>query len=92
MTKVGVTRAALVAGAFVTLEILCRVGTIPSATMIPPSEMLVALWQILKSGRANADIAFTILNTLAAIVVSVVLGFWLGALCTHFVRLSTVVS
>ena len=48
--------------------------------MIPPSEMLVALWQILKSGRANADIAFTILNTLAAIVVSVVLGFWLGAM------------
>lgn len=80
MTKVGVTRAALVAGAFVALEILCRVGTIPSATMIPPSEMLVALWQILKSGRANADIAFTILNTLAAIVVSVVLGFWLGAM------------
>ncbi len=80
MTKVGVTRAALVAGAFVALEILCRVGTIPSATMIPPSEMVVALWQILKSGRANADIAFTILNTLAAIVVSVVLGFWLGAM------------
>lgn len=76
----GVTRAALVAGAFVVLEILCRFGTIPRATMIPPSEMLVALWQILKSGRANADIAFTILNTLAAIAVSVVLGFWLGAM------------
>jgi NitT/TauT family transport system permease protein len=75
-----VTRAALVAGAFVVLEILCRFGTIPRATMIPPSEMLVALWQILKSGRANADIAFTILNTLAAIAVSVVLGFWLGAM------------
>ena len=42
--------------------------------------MLTALWQILKSGRANADIAFTIVNTLAAIAVSVVLGFWLGAL------------
>ena len=80
LTKVGVTRAALVAGAFAALEILCRLGTIPRATMIPPSEMLAALWQILKSGRANADIAFTIVNTLAAIAVSVVLGFWLGAL------------
>jgi NitT/TauT family transport system permease protein len=79
LTKVGVTRAALVAGAFVALEILCRLGTIPRATMIPPSEMLVALWQILQSGRANADIAFTVINTLAAIAVSVVLGFWLGA-------------
>ena len=92
MTKVGVTRAALVAGAFVALEILCRVGTIPSATMIPPSEMLVALWQILKSGRANADIAFTILNTLAAIVVSVVLGFWLGAMLHALPRARRVVE
>lgn len=75
----GVTRIALVAGAFVVLELLCRLGTIPRATMIPPSEMLVALWQILKSGRANADILFTVVNTLAAIAVSVVLGFWLGA-------------
>lgn len=79
LTKVGATRAALVAGAFVVLEILCRLGTIPRATMIPPSEMLVALWQILASGRANADIAFTVVNTVAAVAVSVVLGFWLGA-------------
>lgn len=79
MTKVGATRVALVAGAFAVLEILCRLGTIPHATMIPPSEMLAALWQILESGRTNADIAFTIVNTLAAIAVSVVLGFWLGA-------------
>ena len=79
LTKVGATRVALVAGAFVLVEILCRIGTIPRATMIPPSEMVVALWQILESGRANADIAFTVINTLAAIAVSVVLGFWLGA-------------
>ena len=79
LTKVGVTRAALVAGAFVALEILCRLGTIPRATMIPPTEMVAALWQILRSGRANADIAFTVVNTFAAIVVSVILGFWCGA-------------
>jgi len=41
--------------------------------------MAAALWQILRSGRANADIAFTLVNTLAAIALSVVLGFWLGA-------------
>jgi len=74
------TRAALVAGGFVLLEILCRLGTIPRATMIPPSEMIAALWQILVSGRANSDIRFTTVNTLAAIAVSVVLGFWFGAI------------
>ena len=73
------TRAALVAGAFAALEVLCRTGTVPRATMIPPSEMVAALWEILSSGRADADIAFTVVNTVAAIVVSIILGFWLGA-------------
>ncbi len=76
---VGLTRAALCAGAFALLELLCRSAIIPRATMIPPSEMIAALWQMLHSGRADGDIAFTIVNTAAAVAVSVVLGFWLGA-------------
>jgi NitT/TauT family transport system permease protein len=79
LTKVGLTRAAVIAGAFLALEVLARSGTIPRATVIPPSEMVVALWQILRSGSANSDIAFTVVNTLAAIGLSVVVGFWLGA-------------
>jgi NitT/TauT family transport system permease protein len=79
LTSVSLTRIALITGAFVALELLCRAGTIPHATMIPPSEMVVALWQILLSGSADADIAFTVLNTVAAISLSVILGFWLGA-------------
>lgn len=47
--------------------------------MIPPTEMVVALWQILRSGSANGDIAFTVINMLAAVAISVLLGFWLGA-------------
>lgn len=47
--------------------------------MIPPTEMIAALWQILRSGRADGDIAFTVVNTSAAVAVSVVLGFWAGA-------------
>src|SRR5262245_21182931 len=50
--------------------------------MIPPSEMVVALWQILAGGKANADIAFTVLNTVAAIALSVFGGFLVGA-CLH---------
>jgi NitT/TauT family transport system permease protein len=80
------TRWALVAGSFVALEVLCRSGIIPRATMIPPTEMVVALWQILGSGRANGDIASTVVNLLAAIALSVFLGFWLGAALRAFVR------
>jgi NitT/TauT family transport system permease protein len=47
--------------------------------MIPPTEMVAALWQIIRGGRDNGDIAFTVVNTLAAVALSVVLGFWLGA-------------
>ena len=73
-TKVGLTRTAVVVGAFAALEILCRTAVVPRATMIPPSEIAVALWQILVSGKADSDIAFTIVNTLAAIALSIVLG------------------
>ena len=72
-------RIAVVVGAFAAIEALCRGGIIPRATMIPPTEMVAALWQILRSGSANADIAFTVVNTLAAIALAVVAGFWLGA-------------
>lgn len=73
-------RTALIVGAFVALEILCRVQVIDRITMIPPTEMLRSLWQILASGRFNDDIAFTIWNTAVAIALSVAGGFLAGAI------------
>ena len=89
-TKVGLTRIGVVAGAFIALEVLCRTGTIPRATMIPPTEMVAALLQILRSGQANNDIAFTLFNTAAAIALSVFLGFWLGTALHALPRLRRV--
>ena len=74
------------------LEFLCRIGEIPRSTMIAPSEMVVALWQILRSGKADADIAFTLINTLAAITISVIAGFWLGAALHALPRLRRAVE
>ena len=88
-TTVGLTRTGIVAGAFIALEILCRAGIIPRATMIPPTEMS-GLSQILRSGQANNDIAFTLINTVAAIALSVFLGFWLGAALHALPRLRRV--
>ena len=79
-TKVGVVRTIVVVAAFVAIEVLCRTGIINRLTMIPPTEMVVALWQILAGGKANADIGFTIFNTLAAMLVSVIGGFFAGVL------------
>ena len=79
VSKVTLARTALVAGAFAALELLCRAGLIDRITMIPPTEMVGALWQILTTGRFNQDIAFTIWNTTVAIGFSVVGGFLVGA-------------
>lgn len=79
-SKVGITRIAFVFGAFVLLEILCRSGIIDRVTMIPPTEMVLSLWQILVSGRFNNDIFFSIWNTCIAVSIAIVGGFLLGAL------------
>jgi NitT/TauT family transport system permease protein len=47
--------------------------------MIPPTEMAVSLWDILRSGRFNGDILFTLYNIVAAALLAIVLGFLLGA-------------
>ena len=64
---------------FAALELLCRLGIINRVTMIPPSEMIASLWGILQSGRFNADIFFTLYNVVAAALLAIVAGFFIGA-------------
>jgi NitT/TauT family transport system permease protein len=78
MTKVGVARLAFVVIVFSALELLCRLGIITRVTMIPPSEMVSSLWDIVESGRFNSDISFTFFNVVAAAVVAILIGFLLG--------------
>jgi NitT/TauT family transport system permease protein len=79
ITKVGLARAAFVLTAFAALELLCRLGIINRVTMIPPSETVVSLWAILRTGRYNEDIFFTLLNVIAASLVAIVVGSFVGA-------------
>jgi len=79
MSKVGGTRAALIFGLFAALEFLCRAGIINRVTMIPPTEMATSLWDILKSGRFNDDISFTLYNIAAATLLAAAAGFFIGA-------------
>jgi NitT/TauT family transport system permease protein len=79
ITKVGLARVAFVLTAFAALELLCRLGIINRVTMIPPSEMVASLWAILRTGRYNEDIFFTLLNVIAASLVAIVVGSFVGA-------------
>lgn len=78
-SKVVIARTAVVFGLFAVLEIFCRAGIIDRVTMIPPSEMVASLWDILRSGRFNDDILFTIYNVVAATVLAILIGFLIGA-------------
>jgi NitT/TauT family transport system permease protein len=87
LSRVGVVRTLVVVGAFAVLEALVRFGIVDRVTIIPPSEMVRAAWGILASGRYNADFAFTILNTLIAVALSVFGGFFAGAVLHALPRL-----
>jgi NitT/TauT family transport system permease protein len=79
ISNVALVRAAFVASVFIALELLCRLGIIDHVTMIPPSEMVSALFDIVRSGRFNSDIVFTFYNTIAATGLAIVVGFLVGA-------------
>jgi len=79
ITEAGIARAVVILLAFVALEVLCRVGIINRVTMIPPSEMVASLWSILITGRYNEDILFTLFNVIAAALIAIVGGFFVGA-------------
>ncbi|MGQ0523675.1 MAG: ABC transporter permease [Betaproteobacteria bacterium] len=85
-------RVAVIGAALAALEGLCRAGVITRLTMIPPSEMAAALVQIAASGRFIGDMRFTAQNTLAAMALSVVAGFGIGALVHSLPRLRRVLE
>lgn len=77
---IGLTRVAVIVGAIVVLEILCQRKIINPLTMIPPSEMAASLWQLFVSGKIWDDIAQTFSTVALAFVLSVTVGFALGAI------------
>jgi len=84
---VAAVRIAVIFGAFAALEALCRLSIINRMTMIPPTEMAAAMWQIVAGGKFNADIAFTVVNTAVAVMLSVLGGFAIGAVLHALPRL-----
>ena len=51
MIRVRVFQVAFVGGVVVILELLCRFGVIDRFTMIPPSEMVIALGGLMATSR-----------------------------------------
>jgi NitT/TauT family transport system permease protein len=92
LSKVGAARLAFIVVVFAALELLCRAGVIDRITMIPPTEMAAALWAILRSGRFNADIYFSLTNIAGATLLAIVVGISLGAALHALPRLRRTVE
>ncbi|HWA68389.1 MAG TPA: ABC transporter permease subunit [Rhizomicrobium sp.] len=79
MTRPGVWRLVIVAAAVLVLEALCRGGVIDPYTMIPPSQMALALVDMVRHADWFwADARYTFQNVAAAILLSTLLGFPIG--------------
>ena len=76
----GRVRFALALALVLLLEALCRFGVINRFSMIPPSEILWHLGQILVGGTMGPAIAKTLTNVGIACVSAIVIGVILGAL------------
>jgi NitT/TauT family transport system permease protein len=77
---IALTRIAVIVGAILLLEFLCRRKIINPLTLIPPSEMASSLWKLIVSGQITHDIAQTFTTVAIAFALSVVTGFLIGAI------------
>jgi NitT/TauT family transport system permease protein len=78
MSRLAWIRFGFVAAFFGALELLCRIGVINRVTMIPPSQMVVELGNLLAEGKILADIRQTLTAVAAALVLAVIGGFAIG--------------
>ncbi|WP_231585022.1 ABC transporter permease [Burkholderia sp. 9120] len=63
---------------FALVELLCRTGVISAAVLVPPSAMVTHGIDMLRGGKFDHDIVTSLLDIVAASVVSVLLGFVFG--------------
>jgi len=75
---------------FLLLEALCRTDVINNMTMIPPSQMLVALWKMAWSGRLWKEFVSSIRNVAISFALAVLFGTFIGALLHQMPRIRRV--
>jgi NitT/TauT family transport system permease protein len=93
MTRVRLIQLGIVGLVIAVLELLCRAGVIDRFTMIPPSEMLLALADVIATAPWFwPDVSYTLGNLAAAIAMSVLGGFLIGVIVHAIPRLRRVLD
>jgi NitT/TauT family transport system permease protein len=86
-TAVLLVRVGLLLVAVLTLEVLCRAGIIDPQAVLPPSEMVAAMFSVLASGDATVPMLDTFSTVGAAFLLAVALGIPCGAVMHAVPRL-----
>jgi NitT/TauT family transport system permease protein len=93
MIRVRILQLAVVGAVIILLELLCRFGVINRFTMIPPSEMVLALTHVIATAPWFwSDVSYTLGNLAAAIALSVIGGFLIGLAVHAIPRLRRVLD
>jgi len=93
MKHPGWWRLAIAGGAVLALELACRSGIIDRVTMVPPSQMVVALVRMMRSAPWFwPDAGATFRNIGAATVLSIMPGFLIGLMVHALPRLRAVLN
>jgi NitT/TauT family transport system permease protein len=87
MSRLGWIRLGVVAALIGLLEALCRAGAIGRLTMIPPSDMAVALVKLLQDPKMLRHIGETLRNVAVALALALVTGFAAGVVIRALPRL-----
>ncbi|MBM3568167.1 MAG: ABC transporter permease subunit [Alphaproteobacteria bacterium] len=78
MSRAGAWRLGILGGAVALLELLCRLGAIKKITMIPPSEMALALGRLMAGPAMWPHAAKTFGNVAWAFLIAVLAGATIG--------------
>lgn len=92
VTRVGLSRVAIVVGTVALLEAASRLAWINPISFIPPSQMALGAWRILFSGEYRADILLTLGAAGLAVLLSVSVGFLGGVALFKFPRVRRVLD
>lgn len=87
MSRVRLWQFGLIAGAFLVVEALCRTGVIDHFTMIPPTQMVMALAAAAGKSWFWPDVRYTLINIASAVAISVIGGFLIGLVVHAMPRL-----
>lgn len=90
--RVILIRCAVIFSSIALLEIASRLGWINPVSFIPPSEMALSAWQLLRAGTYQTDMLTTLGSASLALVMAVVGGFCFGLLLYRLPRFRRVVD